>query len=258
MEQEQRSLDAVAALALAADRRLELVQATCQASADQVKEYVEKILAEKDRALEMASSEREKAASALRGEQTRAQDQASRERDKAAENLRVELARSINEGDERLREHVANQVKQIEAALKAAQREADKFEDTVVARFEQVNEFRLSLDDLSKQMATRRELEQAMATNNGRYEEIVKTLGEFRSRLDTGPEGLQSLQSRLDRYGGRHDGLSTSGRIVSGVVAVVGVIVTIVVLAANGFIGQSTPTTPAPTTPTPTVTVTVP
>lgn len=204
-------------------------------TAGQVKAFIEALLNEKDRALEMADDEREKAASALRGEQQRALDQAGRERDKAAENLRIELARSIKEGDDRLREHISNQIVQIQSALDSAERleterlsgadaltqalseklevlrmaqtsAQDKFERSVESRFMQVNEFRAALDDLSKQMATRRELESALATTTERDEARSKEIADLRSRLDIGPLGLSSLQSRVDQRQGQVEG----------------------------------------------------
>lgn len=62
-------------------------------------------------------------------EQQRAADVAERERSKAADVLAVGLARSIEEGDARLREHVVNQFAQIAAAVVSAEKlEATQFE----------------------------------------------------------------------------------------------------------------------------------
>lgn len=84
-----------------------------------LRDHVDAILSEKDRAVEMATDEREKAAAALR---------------KA-------LERTIEEGDDRLREHITNQIQQINAALLSA----DKLE-------------------LERIGSVRRELQQAMAS----------------------------------------------------------------------------------------------
>lgn len=237
-------------------------------SEDQVplKEHLDAILNEKDRALSMADGEREKAASALRGEQQRALDQAGRERDKAAENLRIELARAMNEGDDRLREHISQQVLQINAALVSAEKlevervnainqkiegdekvvealrvsfsdRIDKFETSVADRFKQVNEFRGSLDDLGKQMATRRELEGLSASLNQRHEELVKTLGELRSRIDVGPAALGTLQQRIDTQTGQVIGagearastksaITTGGAILAALATLLGIFTT--------------------------------
>lgn len=249
-------------------------------TATQIKAYIEALLAEKDRALEMADDEREKAAAALRNEQQRATDQAARERDKAAENLRVELLRSQSEGDERLREHISNQVMQIQAALVSADKleterinridarvhglEAnldllrksgivaqEKFEATVTARFSAVNEFRAALDDLGKQMATRRELEQTKATSNERYDDLLRQFGDMRSRLDKGPEGLTALTARADVGTGTELGAQ---KFRTNLFAGLGALATViaVVVAANTYTGHND--APAVTT----VTVTVP
>jgi hypothetical protein len=236
-------------------------------SADQVKEFVEALLAEKDRALAMADDEREKAASALRGEQRRALDQAASEREKAAENLRVELARSIREGDERLREHIQNQVMQIGAALvsadklelermgkvqatvealvdklevlRAAQSTAqDKFEHSVESRFKQVNEFRAALDDLGKQMATRREMEAASAAIAERAETLQKSLADLRSRIDVGPEGLDSLRARADAAAGKEEGVKLTTGLLFGSIAALAAVITIVIILANYATGK--------------------
>lgn len=243
-----------------------------------LRQFVEAILDEKDRALAMADDEREKAASALRGEQQRALDQAGREREKAAETLRIELARAIREGDERLREHISNQIMQIQAALVSAEKlemerlsrsdavtqalaeklevlrvaqsvAQDKFEVSVESRFSQVNEFRGALDDLGKSMATRRDLEASQAATNERYDGIQSAIGDLRSRLDIGPAGLGSLQSRVDLSAGHNAGAAasrTEGR--ASLAAAVGVLV-LILAAVSLYLGTHR-TTPVVVTPT--------
>ena len=79
-------------------------------------------------------------------------------------------------GDDRLTDHINHQIEQVNQALKAlnailterdgrandrmiaAQRQFEEFKQTVMDRFASVNEFRGSLADLSKMMATRIEL----------------------------------------------------------------------------------------------------
>jgi hypothetical protein len=56
-------------------------------------------------------------------ETARAVTEATQEREKAAQALAVNMRQSIREGDDRLREHIENQVHQIQAALEAARRE---------------------------------------------------------------------------------------------------------------------------------------
>lgn len=194
---------------------------------------------EREKAAGVIRSEQEKAAAQLRSEQHRALDQANEEREKAATQLRVELARAINEGDDRLREHIANQIMQIRSALESSEKlelerlarvDADvralareqailretsnsaqnKFEIEVSDRFKQVNEFRASLDDLGKTMATRRELEAVQVTSGERYDDVSKQLQELRSRLDTGPADLRALQQRFDLTAGRGEGVSSA------------------------------------------------
>ncbi len=98
----------------------------------------------------------------------------------------------------------------LEAMASERTRAIEKFEATVVARFVQVNEFRGSLDDLGKTMATRRELETALAGIKAETltaldaakvttDELRTQAQELRSRIDVGPAALDSLQSRADR-----------------------------------------------------------
>lgn len=212
-------------------------------TAEQIKEFIEAILAEKDRALSIADAERERAAAALRNEQQRAVDRAAEEREKAAANLRVELARSIDEGDARLREHIMNQVSQIQSALEAALRASDKFEDTVSARFTQVNEFRAALDDLGKQMATRRELETAVSNladniekarieRQRAIEELQSGIQELRSRLDTGAD-LRHLQTRIDLGEGRDQGQKATWGNMAALIGVAATGLGIVIVLSN-------------------------
>lgn len=227
-----------------------------------LRQHVESILEEKDRALSMAESEREKAAAALRNEQQRREDQAGEEREKAASTLRVELARAIHEGDDRLREHIANQIMQIRDALISAEkleverlarldarvdsvaetqevlRQAAKetqaeFKADVKDRFASVNEFRNALDDLGKQMATRRELEGSQVTNNEKHESLQKQITELTRRLDVGPEGLRQLQTGADVARGRQTGIGTSAVVIVGAVTLVSTILGIVIVLAN-------------------------
>lgn len=228
--------------ALASQRGIQ-ERASSYWTAEQIKEFIEAILDEKDRALKMADDEREKAAAALRNEQQRADDRAAEERERAAANLRIELARAIQEGDDRLREHIANQVLQIQAALESALRATDKFEETVKERFAQVNEFRAALDDLGKQMATRREMETAVGNlaeniekarneRQNQIEELRTGLQELRSRLDTGTD-LRHLQTRLDLDAGRNEGVKASWGNMAALIGVTATILGIVIVLAN-------------------------
>ena len=143
-------------------------------TAPQIKEFVESILTEKDRALEMATDEREKAASALRGEQQRALDQANQEREKAAQNLRVELARAIAEGDDRLREHIQNQIVQIREALASA----DKLE------IERVDAANVKTDGVRREVQLVQGFsEQAISKAEVSTEKRFESVNEFRAQL---------------------------------------------------------------------------
>jgi hypothetical protein len=144
-------------------------------TADQVKEYVEKILDEHRRATMQAERERELAASALR----------------------EGIYQSIREGVERLREHVAIQIVQIQTALEAAssleqqrvantlqkveglrtemlllhegsEKAINKAEVATERRFESVNEFRAQLGDQVQQFIPREVAETQFGQMNQR------------------------------------------------------------------------------------------
>lgn len=86
-----------------------------------------------------------------------------------------------------------------------------KFEQFVLAKFVDVNEFRKALEDLGKNMATRRELE-----------DLKEQVNALRSRVDIGPAGLQQLQSAQDFSKGKSEGIQLSWSTLLGVVALVG------------------------------------
>ncbi|MDQ3276082.1 MAG: hypothetical protein M3Q39_13915 [Actinomycetota bacterium] len=109
-------------------RAVDLARETAGSQVE-LREYIERIFVEGQRATEMAEREREKAASALTTERYNAAETAEREREKSAQALRSGLDKAISAGDERLREHIFNQVAQIQEAMSSANGlEAERFE----------------------------------------------------------------------------------------------------------------------------------
>jgi len=98
---------------------------------------------------------------------------------------------------------------------------------------EKANEFRSALDDLSKTMATRRELESAQTAGNNRIDGLVKDVGDLRSRLDIGPAGLAPLQAYQHQQEGRKEGIGASVGLIVTIVTVTGGIVGLIVVLAN-------------------------
>ncbi len=152
-----------------------------------------------------------------------------------------EIARERVSALERL---LVSEFKRLEDALTAQQRAVellgnansiaqDKFEATVRDGFVKQNEFRGSLDDLGKTMATRRELESVMEEYRRNYGEITHALGEMRSRIDIGPAALVQLQSRADLSAGRQQGVGLSANVaaflVGTLIAAAALIVTVVI-----------------------------
>lgn len=215
------------------------------------KDYVEAILVEKDRALKMADDEREKAASALRGEQQRALDQAEREREKAASALRDELARAIQEGDDRLREHVANQINQIKGDLTSAeklemervggvteklagvQREVNlqafaakeaitKAEKATEDRFESVNEFRKEARAVRESQATALAVLASSLLPRETFDTFQKAQDEWRRQVE------QRMERDLGREMGSKETKSTQGVAMGLIFGAAGFLFTII------------------------------
>jgi chromosome segregation ATPase len=126
---------------------------------------------------------------------------------------------------------VAELQREIRALATERHREHDKFENTVMIRFAQVNEFRGALDDLGKQMATRRELETLGSSMQQRIDVNAEQLGNLRSRIDIGPAALGTLQARVDAGQGLAKGLNMSiGFLLTGILAFSSLVSVIVLL----------------------------
>lgn len=217
----------------------------------QIKEFVESILVEKDRALEMAADEREKAASALRNEQQRADDQAEREREKAAEALRNQLTERIAQGDGNLREHISAQISQltqlvnsVEAVAMARhdglQREAKIQHDSdqaAIAKAETANEVRFAAaNEWRGQSADRERTQQEqIASFVATLTPLSKTQSledKLVALIDRDREDIQALRQLRTLQQGQEAGLKLSTSIIVTLITVaVGIIGTIIVLA---------------------------
>jgi hypothetical protein len=180
---------------------------------------------------------------------------ASEEREKAARALREDLARTIADGDQALRDHVASQIEQIRAALAAAntlevaritgvtdasiarytslrsevnlinqasETAIAKAEDATDKRFQSVNEFRAQLSDVIGRFLPREVADAQIAE----------------MRL-----AISALTARVDRASGSHEGkaearvVATSSAQVA--IATLGLLVAVlsiavVVILANG------------------------
>lgn len=194
-----------------------------------LKEYVEFAFAEKQRATELAEREREKAATALA----------------------TSLERSIRDGDERLREHIVNQVNQIEAALDSARRETEvsfqaaekaieKAETSTDKRFAAVNEFREQLADQAARFVPR---EVADAENKDalrRIEANAESIATLRNTMVT-RERFESTTSdwttwrevtdrRLAEQAGAARGTASS---VGVTIAIAGVLLTVIIIVIS-------------------------
>lgn len=235
------------------DRRVaiqqrELVQSVehLESEIGDLKEYFERVFEEKSQALEVATVEREKSAAALRTQQDKALDQAERERQKSAEALALSLDRAMKEGDDRLREHISNQVQQIRAALESAEKlEVERMEQVKVA-----TEY-VKREAAASQDAGQKAIEKAETATEKRFEAV----NEFREQLNDQAgrflpretfesviEGLtvwrQSVDTRLDNQAGREQREASFQPVALAIAAsVVTVVVTVVVIVVNVLTG---------------------
>jgi len=95
----------------------------------ELREHIEALFTEQQRANEIAERERAAAAEALRQEQHHTAEIAAVEREKSAQIVADNIRQAIREGDARLHEHILSQVAQIDAAHRAAEMlETERFE----------------------------------------------------------------------------------------------------------------------------------
>jgi hypothetical protein len=121
----------------------------------------------------------------------------------------------------RLDEALAAQDRAVVLLNTANQIAQDKFEATVQRDSVKQNEFRGALDDLTQEMATRREMETLTVALNGRLDDLTKQIGDLRSRVDIGPATLSTLQSRFDLSSGRQLGVGLAANVLVTVVTVI-------------------------------------
>lgn len=203
-----------------------------------LREYVEALFNEKQKQLEVASTEREKAAEALRGEQYRAMEQAEREREKAASAMRDGLDRGIKEGDERLREHIANQIQQINGALASAEKlESERLRNALGATDSVRREMQL-ITESAKEAVKKAEI--AQQNVNVGQNEFRGQLKDQANELYTRREGaaldkrLQILERGQSGSAGQQRG---SAGVYAAMLAVAVLVISIVSIVANVLAG---------------------
>lgn len=188
----------------------------------EMQQYFEALFREKERALEMASNEREKAAIALRDTQQRAAVTAEAEREKAAAALRAGTDRAIRDNYERLSEAVASTERLIVSAsetMSARVTAGDKaLHDHIDAQFSQVG---LIIESLRREQGILFETSQAAILKaEGATEKRFASVNEFREQLSDQAarflprevaeaqfkeleKACQSNTDRLNKYQGR-------------------------------------------------------
>lgn len=98
------------------------------------------------------------------------------------------------------------------------------------------NEFRGSLSDLSTQMATKHEMATAMDALNDKLSGHSDLMAEIRSRLDVGNPAVAALQNQAAQNVGLAQGSQITMAKIYGAIGAMGVILTAIVLLANGVI----------------------
>lgn len=135
-----------------------------------LRDYIETIFADHDRAVQVAEQEREKAARALR----------------------IELERAIAEGDRNLRDHIENQIQQIMAALVAA----DKLE---IARIEAMAQLVEGVQREAKlvHLASEEAIAKADASNEKRFASMNEWRGQSADRERSQAQEMAKLSSQF-------------------------------------------------------------
>ena len=129
--------------------------------------------------------------------------------------------------DERLEELIKALNKRVELYHNTSRQAQDKFEANVAESFVKTNEFRKSLEDLGKNMATRRELETAITSINFTTKEIGDQVNNLRSKIDVGNPNVATLQSRVDTSSGVRQG---EGEVLSKIALILGIVATAITL----------------------------
>jgi hypothetical protein len=166
--------------------------------------YFERVLTERDK----TDAEREKRLNERFEGQERANKVAEQEREKSARALRDELENRIAEGDRNLRDHIANQVAQIKAALAsaerleterlegmrqeiaavrregmatsvAAQKAIDKAEEAIQRRLDLLNEFRAQIADEATKYAQREVVDAQIKSLDARVTDLTDKVGKL-------------------------------------------------------------------------------
>ena len=155
---------------------------------------------------------------------------------KVLEDEKIESLQRLFEAQiRRLDEALTAQDRAVVLLNTANQIAQDKFEATVERDSVKQNEFRGSLDDLGKTMATRRELEAAQISLGSRIDDLSHQIADLRSRLDVGPLGLAQVQTAQAVEQGRQQGISVSTGLIVAAVTIGISAVGVAVLIANAL-----------------------
>jgi hypothetical protein len=219
-----------------------------------LRQFIEALFREKERALQMVAQERDRDAAVLRDrdKEDRRADRAAaaedRERWRSAEALR----------DQRLREHMQMQVAQLSAAIVNAdrmseersrtlaavidgnQREyrlATKSSNLAVTKAEEAqqrvnvsqNEFRGQLADQAATLMPRRESEAGHDEHTRQLAELREQIAQLRTELAVGPPGLSELSRTASHHEGAAEAKGTTNAQILTMLGVAAAIALVVV-----------------------------
>lgn len=181
---------------------------------------------------------------------------AEQERSKTAENVRRALEEQMKAGDMRLEDHITHQIEQIKqglASLNAILKERDdrtveqrkyeeqrflEFKEMTSNEFKHVNEFRASLDDLGKLMATRRDTESLSEKLQAAIDRNRDDISEIRSQIigkETYNAGVAEwtkwrtdIDTWKDRTAGKGEGVSGTTKVAIGVAVFIATVLGII------------------------------
>jgi hypothetical protein len=193
----------------------------------ELREYMEALFREKERALDMAAQERDRAAEVLRDEQRRALLVAETEREKAAAALRAGTDRAIADNYSRLNEKMDSVAElltsKIEASSTLAQSIQKSAQEAIVKAEEAQqrvnitqNEFRGTLADQASQLMPRKEFETVHAEVVRQVSEVRDSIASIRTDIAVGPAAIPQLLREQSHSSGFTEGKE---RIIGWIIA---------------------------------------
>ena len=205
-----------------------------------LREYIEGMLTERDRATEVAEREREKAAA----EQRQAATVAGEEREKSAAELRRAMEERIATGDQALHDHIEQQVAQIRAALLAADKFTDEVqrshEEAVDKAFAASTALAAKHNDLIRagerdkdKFATKEDLTYVREILGKTEERDLVPREVYDNALGEWSTWRESVEKRLVQSAGQREGVGLSARAITGLVSFAFIAISLILVVGD-------------------------